>query len=109
MTVRVQLADAVRGRVGPEAPLFVFVRDAAGGPPLAVVRKRAAELPLAVRISDADIMVPGRTLAGVQRAKVVARVANGGDPVARAGDVFGEADWTSSSAEVSVVVDKVVP
>lgn len=110
ITVAVRVSDAVRDRVGASAPLFIFVRDgAAPGPPLAVVRRTAGELPLEVRITDADLMLPGRSLANVKAANLVARVANGGDPIAKPGDVFGEAQWQAgSTGPVTILVDRVV-
>jgi cytochrome c-type biogenesis protein CcmH len=109
VTVRVTAGDQAVASFRPGAPLFIFVRDAAGGPPLAVVRRTAAELPLTVTISDADVMLPGRSLGGVSKAAVTARVANGGDPVAKAGDVYGEAEWVpASGTEVAVVINRTV-
>ncbi|MBN8280576.1 MAG: hypothetical protein J0M16_08220, partial [Gammaproteobacteria bacterium] len=109
-TVAVRVSDAVRARVGSSAPLFIFVRDgAAPGPPLAVVRRTAGELPLEVRITDADLMLPGRSLANVKAANLVARVANGGDPIAKPGDVFGEAQWQpGNGSPVTILIDQVV-
>lgn len=109
VSVQVTVAPAVQPGIRSRAPLFVFVRDAAGGPPLAVVRRSAAELPLTVRISDADVMIPGRSLAGISRASVTARIANGGDPVAKPGDLYGEASWAPGSGDgVAVVIDQTV-
>ena len=48
-------------------------------------------------------------LAGVKAARINARVANGGDALARPGDIFGEADWSSGeSGAVSIVLDRIV-
>ncbi|MBL8202438.1 MAG: hypothetical protein JNK40_15845 [Chromatiales bacterium] len=109
--ITVSVSDAVRAEVSASAPLFVFVRDAqAAGPPLAVIRRQANELPLTLRITDADIMLPGKTLANVAAATLVARVANGGDPIAKPGDVYGEAQWErqAQSGPVKIVIDRVV-
>jgi cytochrome c-type biogenesis protein CcmH len=109
--VTVSLSKALRAQVSPSAPLFVFVRDAqAAGPPLAVIRRRADELPVTLRISDADIMLPGRTLASVESATLVARIANGGDPIAKPGDIYGEAKWQRGGvdAPVAITIDQVV-
>jgi cytochrome c-type biogenesis protein CcmH len=112
ISVTVSVSDAVRSQVSASAPLFVFVRDATtGGPPLAVIRRQASDLPVTLRISDADIMLPGRSLASVATAKLVARIANGGDPIAKPGDVFGEAQWQRGAAAgnpVVIVIDRVV-
>jgi cytochrome c-type biogenesis protein CcmH len=112
IAITVSVSDALRGQVSASAPLFVFVRDSqAPGPPLAVIRRQASELPMTLQISDADIMLPGKTLASVAAATLVARVANGGDPIARPGDAYGEARWQRSEGKagpVSIVIDRVV-
>jgi cytochrome c-type biogenesis protein CcmH len=110
--ITVSVSSTVRAKVSPSAPLFVFVRDAQnGGPPLAVIRRQAGDLPITIQISDADVMLPGRTLASVEEATLVARVANGGDPIAKPGDVYGEARWqrkAAGEAPVAIVIDRVV-
>lgn len=109
--ITVSVSDALRGQVSGSAPLFVFVRDAqAAGPPLAVIRRQASDLPMTFQITDADIMLPGRSLANVATATLVARVANGGDPIAKPGDVYGEAQWQrqGTSGPVTIVMDRVV-
>jgi hypothetical protein len=54
-------------------------------------------------------MIPGRSLANLGAARIVARVANGGEPVARPGDAFGEAEWRpASGSEVRVRIDRLV-
>jgi cytochrome c-type biogenesis protein CcmH len=112
ISVMVSVSDTLRAQVSPSAPLFVFVRDAENpGPPLAVIRRKAQELPVTLQISDADIMLPGRTLASVATATLVARIANGGDPIAKPGDVYGEASWqraTVPGGPVAIVIDRVV-
>lgn len=76
---------------------------------MAVVRRRAGELPLALRITDADLMLPGSSLASLGQAKLVARIALGGDPVAKPGDMFGEAAWAQGQAgPQAVVINQVV-
>lgn len=109
--VTVTVSAALGAQVSASAPLFVFVRDSKNpGPPLAVIRRSAGDLPVTVRITDADIMLPGRSLASVDAATVVARVANGGDPVAKPGDIYGEASWTRSpvAGAIAVLIDRVV-
>jgi cytochrome c-type biogenesis protein CcmH len=115
ITVTVTLAEPLRSKVKAGAPLFVFVRDAATqGPPVAVLRRTAAELPLTLTISDQDVMIPGRSLAQLKKALVVARVANGGNPLPSAGDLEGEVVWTSkageagSSTPLRIIIDDLV-
>jgi cytochrome c-type biogenesis protein CcmH len=111
--IQVSISDSLRDRIPPTSPLFIFVRDPVSpGPPLAVVRRLAGELPLSLRISDADLMLPdGLQLSALKSAALVARVAVSGNPVAQPGDLYGEASWSGlSSAErpISIRIDQVV-
>jgi cytochrome c-type biogenesis protein CcmH len=112
VSVAVSVSPAMKSQLAASAPLFVFLRDGGNaGPPLAVIRRQASDLPVTLQITDADVMLPGRSLAGLQSAKLVARVANGGDPVAKPGDVYGEVQWARGPANagpVALVIDRVV-
>jgi tetratricopeptide (TPR) repeat protein len=78
----IELPDALRGRVGPGALVFVTVRDeaATGGPPVAVKRLAASSFPLPFSVGPADSMM-GQPLPA--RARVEARVDSDGDPLTR--------------------------
>lgn len=112
IAVRVSVGNTLVGRVSPSAPVFVFVREeGATGPPLAVIRRQARDLPLDLRIGDADVMLPGRTLVGVKAATLVARIANGGDAIAKPGDLYGDGRWQPGALAgqpVTIVIDQVV-
>ena len=112
ISITVSISDQVRGQMMASAPLFVFVRDAENaGPPLAVIRRQAGDLPMTLEISDADVMLPGRSLADIKTAKLVARIANGGNPIASPGDIYGEAQWRRGEGPakpVQIVIDRVV-
>lgn len=112
--VRITMAPGMAARVKPGAVLFLIAREpgAAAGPPLAVVRREAPQLPLDLEISDADSMMPGRSLASHAAIHLTARLAGQGDARATPGDLFGEATWHSSAkpgAPVQITVDQVVP
>ena len=110
--VRVAVKPELAGRIKAGAALFLIARaPGAAGPPLAVVRRNSASLPLDLEISDADSMVPGRSLAGLAQVKLTARIANDGQPLAAPGDVFGEALWSpgsGSGAPLQILMDQIV-
>jgi len=86
----IALSDAARQALPPDATVFVIARDPAQpSPPIAVTRRRLAELPATVRLSDRESMVPGRELSGFAEFELVARVSLSGQPVSQPGDWFG--------------------
>lgn len=111
--VRLTLKPGLEQQVADGAVLFLIARDPAGaGPPLAVVRREAPDLPMTLDISDADSMVPGRSMAGLGKIKLTARLANDGEALAASGDVFGEAIWQSVPAGqgvLEILLDRVTP
>ncbi len=112
ISVRVRIAPELAGKVTPGATLFLIARaPGAGGPPLAVVRRSPAELPLELAISDADRMAPGESLAALAEIRLTARLTNSGDAKAAIGDVFGETTWRSgapSGQPTDILIDKLV-
>lgn len=112
ITVEVSFAPAIASRAAPEDSVFIFARAADGPPaPLAAVRRRVADLPLTVRLDEADAMMPGRSLADADRIVVGARVSRSGDPIPRSGDLQGMSGAlrAADTGEVRVVIDSVVP
>ncbi|MCY3819149.1 MAG: c-type cytochrome biogenesis protein CcmI [Gammaproteobacteria bacterium] len=86
--------------VAPAAIVFVIARDAEQpGPPLVVKRITAGDLPARIALTDADAMLAGRGLQGVETLALVARVALGGSTTAMAGDLESPIWVGSLSAE----------
>jgi cytochrome c-type biogenesis protein CcmH len=115
--VAVSLAPQVREQLKSGAlPLFILARDpAAGGPPLAVQRHSSSDLPITVELSERDAMIATRTIAGVPRVQVVARLSRSGTPQARSGDLYGEAEYDFSknagpnAGTLNIIIDRTVP
>ena len=111
VTVRVSLGESAVSAVQPDSTVFIIARDPAQpSPPIAAVRRRAAELPAYVPIGDADAMIPGRVPSGFAQLEIVARVSMSGQPIAQSGDWFGQQTISTSEAnEVSIIIDEQVP
>jgi cytochrome c-type biogenesis protein CcmH len=86
-------SDRLEAQVANGASLFVFARSPDGGPPVAVLRESAAELPGEFRLSDANAMIPGRSLGDFETLSIVARISNSGQPTQQPGDLFGEISY----------------
>ena len=97
--------------VTPAATVFVIARDPERpGPPVAVKRLTAGDLPARIELTDADAMLPGRGLKGVETLELVARVALGGSATAVAGDMESETWVGRPSAEpVRLHIDRRLP
>lgn len=110
--VTVSIAPALAGRIDGSGTLFVFA-EAPGerGPPLAVKRfAPGTALPLNVELSDADAMVPTRSLATVAKARIVARYSLSGRPLPSSGDLEGAVDYDlSQSATATLVIGGIRP
>lgn len=105
LRVRVSLdpAFAARVRLDPEAVVFVIAR-APGGPPMpvAVQRRRVAELPLELTLTDRDSPMPTQPLSALREVEVLARISASGDATP------AEGDPASVPARVSLPADGAV-
>ena len=112
LSVRVELAPELKDQAAPEDTVFVFARAPEGPPmPVAAVRKRVADLPLEVTLSDAQSMVPERKLSQLERVVVGARISKGGTARAQSGDLQGLSDPVAVEAgrEVRITIDGRLP
>lgn len=110
VSAAIELAPAAEKAVDPNATVFIIARDPAQpSPPIAALRRRVAELPVVVALSDSDAMVPGRLLSGFSELEIIARVSLSGQPVALPGDWFGEEIVRpAESGNISIVIDREV-
>ena len=106
----VELAPALRKQVKPDDIVFVFARAAEGPPmPLAVLRAKAGELPLAFNLNDSMAMAQGLTVSAHPRVVVTARVAKSGGAKPAPGDLEGKSPPVANDAAgVTVLIDSVV-
>ena len=112
ITVRVSLDVSLSGEIAGSDTLFVLAR-AVDGPamPLAVVRKRADELPLVVTLDDSMAMMPTMKLSSREQVTVVAKVSRSGNAITQSGDLIGEMSPVIPGDQnlVNVVISKIAP
>ena len=95
--------------LGPNAQLFIIARAPEGGPPIAVIRQPPSAVPGQFSLSDANVMLQGRSLAAYPEVVVVARLSQSGQPTAQPGDWQAEAIVRpSEEPTVALVIDEVV-
>lgn len=102
VTVRVEIAKSFRDEIPDDTTLFVVARspERTDGPPLAVVRMKAGELPAEVRLDDRFAMSPAAKLSDADEVRVQARLSRSGNAMPQAGD------WQGTVAEPVPVTDK---
>ncbi len=103
----VQLAPALAAKVAPGDTVFIFAR-AADGPriPLAILKKRAGELPIKFVLDDSLAMSPAMKLSGVKQALIGARISKSGDAKPQPGDLEGYVGPLSVGArDVTLTID----
>lgn len=90
ITVSVNLAGELAAKASPGDTLFLFAR-AVEGPrmPLAVVRKRVADLPFTVTLDDSMAMSPAMVLSNFPEVSIEARVSKSGNAMPSSGDLRG--------------------
>jgi len=78
------LAPALAGRALPDDTLFIFARAAEGARmPLAILRKRVADLPLSFTLDDTLALTPEMKISSFAEVKIEARVSKSGQPCHR--------------------------
>ena len=94
----------------PSAALFILARAPGGGPPLAVIRKPPSAVPGHFTLSDANSMIPGRSLADFGEVTLIARLSKTGQPQEQPGDWYAQASYRpkEGNSSVALVIDQVV-
>ncbi len=87
---RVWLAEDLRAKLPGQAALFLYARAVEGSRmPVALMRKKASDLPLNFSLDDSMAMVPNMNLSTQSQVVVVARISLRGNVTPEAGDLQG--------------------
>jgi cytochrome c-type biogenesis protein CcmH len=106
--LEISLDPALAALVPGPTPMFIIARNAGGGPPLAVIRASSEELPISVRLSDANAMMEGVTIMDQPELELVARVSLSGSPAQRPGDLFGAVNYArGNSGPTRIKIDSI--
>ena len=96
----VMLAPELKSRVKSDDALFIYAQ-ALSGPkmPLAIIRKRAGDLPFSGKLTDADGMLPNMKLSDFNQVKLLARISNTGNAMPQPGDLMGVIEVVDTGTE----------
>ncbi len=106
----VTVAPALASKVDDNATLFVFAKAAEGPPmPLAILKKRAGDLPLTFMLDETMAMMPAMSLARFPNVTLGARISTSGNAMAQPGDLEGRIGPVKVGSDgLSIVIDRVV-
>jgi cytochrome c-type biogenesis protein CcmH len=103
----VRLSAALKARASPDDTVFIFARAAEGAPgggmPLAIMKKRVADLPAAFTLDDSQAMSPAARLSTAKQVVVTARISKSGQAMPQAGDLEGSSTAVAPGARDVVV------
>ena len=107
----VSLSPSLAAKVKPDDTLFIFAR-AAEGPrmPLAILKHKASELPIAFKLDDSMAMSEDLKLSKFANVVVSARVSASGNAMPQSGDLLGQLGPVSAATQnIKIVIDRVQP
>lgn len=100
--ITVDLAPEVKAKAGSDDTVFVFATPPDGTRmPVAAVKRRVADLPLELQLSDEDAVAPVARLSNYRQVKVSARISKSGNAMPASGD------WVAAPQTVAVDSDQV--
>jgi cytochrome c-type biogenesis protein CcmH len=106
----VQVAEALKSRVGDQHTIYLIARAGETGPPLAAARVTMGPFPLQFSLDDSMAMNPANTLSKHKNVVLVARISASGNPIAQPGDLEGRVTGVAVGArDVKLVIDRVLP
>jgi cytochrome c-type biogenesis protein CcmH len=109
ISVKVALSPDLKTRINPDHTLFVFARAVQGPPmPLAVVRKKAGDLPIEVILDDSMAMAQGMGISKYKEVQVAARISKTGTAMPQTGDFTSSYVTTKTGSQdaISILIDK---
>jgi cytochrome c-type biogenesis protein CcmH len=108
---KVSLAPALASRIQPDDTVFIFAR-ATEGPrmPLAILRRKASELPITFTLDDSTAMSQEMRLSKFPWVVVGVRVSRSGNAMPQSGDLLGQSGAVRvGDGTLSLVIDSVQP
>ena len=105
------MSPGLAAKAGPQDTVFVVAR-ALNGPriPLAVLRRRVADLPMDFALDDTQAMSPELKLSSFPDVIVTARISKSGNAISQPGDLQGASPAVKvGTSGIAIVIDSVVP
>lgn len=109
--VNVSLSPDLMNEVNSEDAVFIYAQAINGPPiPIAVIRKKAGDLPLLATLDDSLAMMPSNKLSDHTQVKLSARISKSGNAIAETGDLIGTLDnvQTDINETINLNIDRLI-
>lgn len=112
LSVNVQLAADWQKTARPDDTVFIYAQTLSGPKmPLAILRKRVADLPITVSLTDAMAMTPAMKLSHYSQVRLSARISKSGNAAPQPGDLIGmlEPVAVADRSVKTLIIDRQIP
>jgi cytochrome c-type biogenesis protein CcmH len=108
----IDIAPELRDRAAPDDLMFLIARDKdQPKPPVAVKRVRVGDFPVIIKLSDNDVMIPGKKIKNVINLELIARISKSNQAFEAPGDLYGNAQPSPTedgNLEAAILISTVV-
>ena len=106
----VEINPDLKSRIKPDYIVMVIARAPGARMPVAIMRGKAADLPLRFVLNDALAMTPDALISNLSEATIEVRISKSGQAKAEPGDLYSEIQTVKvGTNNLKVVVDQVRP
>ena len=106
----VEINPDLKSRIKPDYIVMVIARAPGARMPVAIMRSKAADLPLRFVLNDALAMTPDTLISNLSEATIEVRISKSGQAKAEPGDLYSEIQTVKiGTNNLKVVVDQVRP
>ena len=106
----VEINSDLKSRIKPDYIVMVIARAPGARMPVAIMRGKAADLPLRFVLNDALAMTPDALISNLSEATIEVRISKSGQAKAEPGDLYSEIQTVKvGTNNLMVVVDQVRP
>jgi len=106
----VEIKPDLKSRIKPDYIVMVIARAPGARMPVAIMRAKAADLPMRFILNDALAMTPDSLISDLNEATIEVRISKSGQAKAEPGDLFSQIQTVKvGSDNLKIVVDQVRP
>ncbi|MBS0289782.1 MAG: hypothetical protein JSS07_07095 [Proteobacteria bacterium] len=109
LQISIKLDPKFQTLAAPQDVLFIFVKSSQGGAPLAVVKKKASDLPLEIKLDEKHAMMPGQHLKVGMEVMVVAKITKSENALDKKGELRGTSELIvikSENKPINVTINR---